>query len=184
MMKTLSDKAVTNQSRCERWRTVKDVSGQSSHALVRRNRPVTVNSHAALFCLQSHRKAFCSRHILRHPITGSNLPTSFPHFVMFSWWFVLVVEASQRHAGCSDISGQLTEFFRGSWSDVWACPNCRRHQKQDYRHTHPVTTAPLLPAFPKIRQRWQFLTPAQIFLPPSVSTCCFLLSGPAAHFSF
>lgn len=57
MMKTLSDKAVTNQSHCESRRTVKDISGQSSHALVRRGRPVTANSHAAPFTRRSHRKA-------------------------------------------------------------------------------------------------------------------------------
>lgn len=47
MMKTLSDKAVTDQSQCESQMTVKDVSGQSSHASARRRRPVTADSHAA-----------------------------------------------------------------------------------------------------------------------------------------
>lgn len=47
MMKTLSDKAVTNQSHRDCLMTVKDIRGQSSHALVRRHRPVTANSHAA-----------------------------------------------------------------------------------------------------------------------------------------
>lgn len=59
-MKTLSDKAVTNQSHWESRRTVKDISGQSSHAVVRRGRPVTAHSHAAPLPLRSHRKALCS----------------------------------------------------------------------------------------------------------------------------
>ncbi len=76
MMKTLSDKAVTNQSQCESRRTVKDISGQSSHALVRRGRPVTANSHAAPFTRRSHGKALCSCYFLFHPITAFLFPSS------------------------------------------------------------------------------------------------------------
>lgn len=53
MMKTWSDKAVTNQSHCERWTTVKDISGQSSHASARRCRPVSANSHASRITQES-----------------------------------------------------------------------------------------------------------------------------------
>lgn len=77
MMKTLSDKAVTNQSQCESQMTVKDVSGQSSHALARRRRPVTADSHAAaitrgrsslrlLFILSHHNLAVLTLSSSRH----------------------------------------------------------------------------------------------------------------------
>ncbi len=69
VMKTLSDRAVTNHSQCESPRTLKDISGQSSPALVRRGRPVTANSHAAPVALRSHREAPCSCYFLFHPIT-------------------------------------------------------------------------------------------------------------------
>lgn len=76
MTKTLSDNAVTNQSQCGSRRTVKDISGQSSHALVRRGRPVTANSHAAPCALRPHREAPCSCFFLFHPITILLFPDS------------------------------------------------------------------------------------------------------------
>lgn len=76
MMKTLSDKAVTNQSHCESRRTVKDISGQSSHELVRKGRPVTANSHSAPLTLWSHKNALCSCYFLFHPIAVLQLPHS------------------------------------------------------------------------------------------------------------
>lgn len=77
MMKTLSDKAVTNQSQCESQMTVRDVSGRSSHALARRRRPVTADSHAAaitrgssslrrLFILSHHNLAVLTLSSSRH----------------------------------------------------------------------------------------------------------------------
>lgn len=62
MKRTLTDKAVTNQSHCESQRTVRDISGQSSYALVRR-RPVTAHSYAAALTLRSRRNALCSLQI-------------------------------------------------------------------------------------------------------------------------
>lgn len=174
MMKTLSDKAVTNQSHCERWRTVKDISRQLSPALVRRSRPVTADSHAAQFCLQTHRKAFCSRLIPRHPITVSNFPTSLSLPLAFCHVFVTV---------CLGCGGQ-TEGRRLLWSKRTARWVLRRFlewrqshsglspSQRRRKHTHPLTIVPLLPAFTNICQQWHFLTPAQIFSAPSIFTCC------------
>lgn len=72
MKKTLRDKAVTNQSHRKTLKTVKDISGQSSHALVMRGRAVTTNSHAALFTVRSGRKALA----ILYPVSFQ--PCSFP----------------------------------------------------------------------------------------------------------
>lgn len=93
-MKTLRDKAVTNQSHCRTQRTVKDISGQSSHALVRRGRPVTANSHAALFTLRSRRKALCSCYFLFHLIPV----LQFPPRSLFHFCHCLVM----LHPACGD----------------------------------------------------------------------------------
>lgn len=184
MMKTLSDKAVTNQSHCERRRTVKDISGQSSHALVRRGRPVTANSHAAPLTLRSQRKALCSCYFLFHPIPVLLLPLSLSLvFVIHSSRSVLLAEARQRDTGSADRSGQVAVCYWGFWSDGWASLACRCHKSKrpPQTHMHPPQTAPLLPTCQNVHQHWHFVTPAQFF--PFLSVLLFS-STFAAHLSF
>lgn len=71
MMKTLSDKAVTNQSHRERRRTVKDISGRWSRTSVRSGRPVTADSRAAL------QDSSYSCRSLSHPLPPNALSLSF-----------------------------------------------------------------------------------------------------------
>lgn len=148
MMKTLSDKAVTNQSHCESQRTVKDISGQSSQALVRRGRPVTANSHAALFTLQSHRKALCSGYFLFHPITVLLFPHSTTLHAFLSFVFVipssrsvLLLEARQRDTGSVDRSGQVvvcyTEDSGVTAEPVWSVVVTKANVPPKHTGIHP-----------------------------------------------
>lgn len=160
VMKTPNDKAVTNQSHCESRRTVKDISGQSSHALLRRGRPVTANSHTVPFTLSDHTwKLFALAIFYSIPSRSCCSPTlpSFV-FVILSSRSVLLVEARQRDTGSADRSGQVAVCYWGCWSDGWASLACRCHKSK-----RPSQTAPLLPACQDVHQHWHFVTPAQFF---------------------
>lgn len=120
--------------------TVKDISGQSSHALVRRGRSVTAYSHAAPFTLRSHRKALCSRYFLFHPITVLLFPRSLSFvFVILSSRSVLLVEARQRDTGSTDRSGQVAVCYWGFRSDGWARLACRRCKQTPAPNAHAST---------------------------------------------
>lgn len=117
--------------------TLKDISGQSSHALVRRSRPVTAYSHTALFTLRSHRKALCSCYFLFQPITLLPFPRSLSLvFVIHSSRSILLVEARQRDTGSTDRTGQVAVCFWGFWSDGRASLACRCHKSKRLPQTH------------------------------------------------
>lgn len=107
MMEMLSGRAVTNQSHSESRMTVKDISGLSSFALVRRCRAVTTNSHAAPF---TQWKLFAQT--VFHPITIVPLSSS-----LFCHHLVMCCLAVEKDADGADGSGQVAACCRSLWSD-------------------------------------------------------------------
>lgn len=148
---------------------MKDISGQSSHALVKGDRPVTANSHAAPFGLRSHSKALCSCYFLFHPITV----LLFPHSLSLSRFRFL---SSSRHAPSC-----LWRPDRGTQAaligvDRWLCaakasgvtaqpgwPVVVTKANACPKHTHPTQTAPLLPICQNAHQQRHFVKNAQFF---------------------
>lgn len=157
MMKTPSDKAVTNQSHCESRRTVRDISGQSSHTLVRRGRAVTADSHAAPFSLQSHRKAFCSF----CPSQSCSFPNSLSFLSSFRHASSCLRRPDRGTHGTligldrwlhtAGTSGVTTEPVR---------PVVVTKADGHAKHTHPWQSAPLLPACQNVHQQWHWVKSA------------------------
>lgn len=171
MMKTIRDKAVTNQSHCKTQRTAKDISEQSSHALVRRGKTVTAHSHAAMFTLRSRRKALCSCYfsIPSHPSLVVP-PRSLLHFCH---------RLVMLHPAC----GAQTEGCGQHWYEwTGGCVLLRllewRLNQSSLSLSQKQTPTPNTYASTQqthtqhVHQYWHFVTPAQFFLFPSVFVLC------------
>lgn len=167
-------------------RTVKDISGQSSHTLVRGGRPVTVNSHAAPLTLWSHRKALCSCYFLFHPVAVSLFPNSLSFvFVILSSRSVLLVEARQRDTGSADRRGQVAVCCWGCWSDGEASLACRCHKSlRCPKHTsiHPKPHRSCQHAKMSINTGTSKRLPNSFLF--SLSLCLAFFIQFAAHLSF
>lgn len=159
MMKTLSDKAVTNQSHRDCLMTVKDIKGQSSHALVRRHRPVTADSHAAPLIYEDS-----SLWLFSSPSHHGLAVLPLSHFfVTPPSCSALLVKARQKDAGSADRSGQVAMCYRGFWSDgrarVACCVHKRKRLPQNThtrRRPHLPQNASLLPTSCNVLQHWHF----------------------------
>lgn len=176
MMKTPSDKAVTNQSHRRSRRTVRDISGQSSHALVRRGKPVTANSNSSV----AHPQIMQENSLLLLFSIPSHPRLAVPPPSFFHFCHPLIMLYPAR--------GGQTEGHRRRWCE-WT-GGCALLRLLDWRlsqaglllsqkpthapntHTRQPQTALLLPTCQNVYQHWHCETPAQFFSFPSVFAPC------------
>lgn len=168
-MKTLSDKAVTNQSQCKSQMTVRDVSG-----VIPRVGEETPTCHCRFARSCNHKGKLFT------PATFYSIPSQSccSHTLILSSCAVLLVEARQKDTGGADRSGQVAARDGGFGSDGWASPDCCFHKSNC-----PPQTAPFLPTCHNVLQHRHLVHPAQSV--PFVSGCVPLLSFTStAHRGF
>lgn len=139
MTEMLTDMTVTNQSHCKSGVTVKDISGPSSYSLVRRCRPVTVNSHTVSITQDSSLLWLFS--IPAHHNLAFSLFLSVT-FVIVSSCSILLVGAWQKDADCADGSGQVAVCYKGFCGDDWATLACCSHRSPKIHTSTPNRTIP------------------------------------------
>lgn len=108
MMRTLSDKAVTNQSHCKNQTTVKDISGPSSRAVVK-----TQPCHSKFARSSKHTAQLFALAVFYSSPSQSHC-SLFLFFVIVPSCAVLLVEARRKgHRQC----WKVAVCYHGFWSE-------------------------------------------------------------------